>query len=124
MTAVSESTHLQPVVDERPWGRFEHLSFNETSTVKLIEVQPEQRLSLQRHEHRDELWVVLDVPLEVEVGGRRWTALVGERVWIPRGTVHRLGNPGVTAGRIVEVAFGTFDEGDIERLSDDYGRNG
>ncbi len=122
MTATPEGCVTYPLKDERPWGRFEHLSFNERSTVKIIEVHPGQRLSLQRHRDRDELWVVLDVPVRVVVGDRCWVAEVCERVWIPRGAPHRLCNDAPVTARVIEVAFGTFDETDIERLSDDYGR--
>jgi mannose-6-phosphate isomerase-like protein (cupin superfamily) len=109
-------------MDERPWGRFERFTLNTTSTVKCITVDPGHRLSLQRHELRDEWWTVLDMPLDVEIDGRSWTALPGERIWIPRGTSHRVANAGSTPGRFLEVAFGHFDEDDIERIDDDYTR--
>jgi mannose-6-phosphate isomerase-like protein (cupin superfamily) len=109
-------------VDERPWGRFEQFTLNEPTTVKIITVEPGHRLSLQTHQHRDELWTVLDVPLAVEIDGKAWDAQPGEKVWIPRGTTHRVASAGDTAGRFLEIAFGHFDEGDIERLSDDYAR--
>ncbi|MCU1679166.1 MAG: mannose-6-phosphate isomerase, type 2 [Frankiales bacterium] len=108
--------------DERPWGHFERFTLNTTSTVKCITVDPGHRLSLQRHEGRDEWWTVLDSPLDVEIDGRAWTAMPGERIWIPRGTAHRVGNTGSTPARFLEVAFGHFDEDDIERLDDDYTR--
>ncbi|HET8601309.1 MAG TPA: phosphomannose isomerase type II C-terminal cupin domain [Segeticoccus sp.] len=110
------------VESKRPWGRFEQFALNEPATVKVITVEPGHRLSLQRHQHRSELWQVLDGPLDIEVDGRTWTAPAGERVWVPRGATHRLGNSGLRAGRVLEVAFGEFDEDDIERLDDDYAR--
>lgn len=110
------------VVDERPWGGFEQLTKNQPSTVKVITVEPGKRLSLQRHEHRDELWVALDDDLRVEVGGQVRVVGRGEKAWIPRGVTHRLGNQGSSPGRILEIAFGEFDEGDIERLEDDFSR--
>ena len=110
------------VVDVRPWGRFERFTLNEPTTVKVITVGAGQRLSLQRHRHRDELWVVLDGPLLVEIGGRTWSAPAGERVWIPRTTTHRVGATPGQGGRFLEIAFGVFDEDDIERLADDYQR--
>ncbi len=110
-------------VAERPWGQFQQFVANENVTVKIITVQPGHRLSLQRHGHRHEMWQVLDVPVEVEVGDRSWLAQPGERVWVPAGSVHRLGNPGTEAGRLLEIAFGDFDESDIERLQDDYARD-
>ena len=107
---------------ERPWGSFERLTHNETSTVKVIVVEPGNRLSLQRHQHRSELWQILDGPVDIEVDDRTWAAQVGEQVWVPQGATHRMGNSGTSSARVLEVAFGDFDEDDIERLADDYAR--
>lgn len=113
---------VDTLVVERPWGSFEQFVCNEEVTVKVISVQPGQRLSLQRHDHRSELWQVLDGPLDVCVGARTWSAVEGERVWVPQGARHRLGNAGARPGRVLEVAFGHFDEDDIHRIEDDYAR--
>ncbi|SDQ67159.1 phosphomannose isomerase type II C-terminal cupin domain [Quadrisphaera sp. DSM 44207] len=110
------------LVEQRPWGAFEQFCLNEPVTVKIITVQPGCRLSLQRHDHRAETWRVLDVPLDVQVGERSWSAQAGETVHVPAGTNHRLGNSGARTGRILEVARGAFDEDDIVRLDDDYAR--
>lgn len=107
---------------ERPWGSFEQFVHNEAVTVKIITVSPHQRLSLQRHTQRDEFWQVIDGPADIEVGGEATSVLTGERAWIPRGCTHRLGNSGTATVRILEIAFGHFDEEDIERLDDDYDR--
>ena len=109
-------------VAERPWGTFQQFVSNEQVTVKVITVEPGHRLSLQRHNHRGEMWQVLDGPIDITVDGRAWTAAAGEIVWVPRGSTHRIGNSGSQPGRLLEVAFGHFDEGDIERLEDDYAR--
>ncbi|MGW4423979.1 phosphomannose isomerase type II C-terminal cupin domain [Streptosporangium sp. NPDC004631] len=109
------------VRDERPWGGFERYTLNEASTVKIIEVAPGQRLSLQRHEHRDELWVALDPGAVFEIDGELIEPSVGDRVLIRAGQTHRLGSTG-KGTRILEIAFGHFDEDDIERLEDSYGR--
>lgn len=107
-------------VAERPWGLFQQFVSNEQVTVKIITVHPGHRLSLQRHDHRGEMWQVLDVPIDITVDDRTWTAGRGEIVWVPRGATHRMGNSGDEPGRLLEVAFGLFDESDIERLHDDY----
>ncbi|NHC13412.1 phosphomannose isomerase type II C-terminal cupin domain [Motilibacter deserti] len=112
----------EALVDERPWGRFERLALNETVTVKVITVEPGHRLSLQRHTTRDESWQILDAGLYVEIDGKRWSPVVGEQVWIPRGVTHRVGNDGTASARFLEVAYGWFDEDDIERIEDDYSR--
>lgn len=124
-----EGTTLDPMrpqpqseVNDRPWGRFELLTHNESTTVKIITVKAGERLSLQTHDHRDEWWVALDAGLTVDVGGRTWEPAVGEHIWIPRGTVHRAAGGGSSAARFLEIAFGEFDEEDITRLEDDYSR--
>lgn len=109
-------------VVERPWGRFQQLASNKPVTVKTITVEPGRRLSLQRHTQRAEMWQVLDGPLDITVDGRTWTAQPGELVWVALGAVHRLGNSTDTPGRVLEIAFGHFDEDDIERLDDDFSR--
>ena len=109
-------------VVERPWGRFQQFVSNETVTVKVITVEPGHRLSLQTHSHRGEFWHVLDVPIEVTVGDRTWTAEPDEAVWVPVGSLHRMANKGDRAGRLLEIAYGDFDEADIVRLEDDYAR--
>lgn len=109
-------------VMERPWGQFEQFVSNERVTVKIITVEPGHRLSLQTHENRGEMWRVLDVPIEVTVGERTWEAAPGDTVWVPRHALHRMANKSDRAGRLLEVAYGEFDEADIVRHEDDYSR--
>ena len=110
------------VSSDRPWGSFQQFVHNEAVTVKIITVAPLHRLSLQRHTQRDEFWQVIDGPADVEVGGHSNSVEADGRAWIPRGSTHRLGNSGATPVRVLEIAFGHFDEDDIERLDDDYDR--
>jgi mannose-6-phosphate isomerase len=110
------------VVDERPWGRFTQYALNRPCTVKVIEVEPGQQLSLQRHRRREELWVALDDGLEFEIDDETVQPGVGEPHLVGVGTVHRVRGVGDRAARFLEVAFGHFDEDDIERLEDAYGR--
>lgn len=109
-------------VSQRPWGRFEQFVTNEPVTVKTITVEPGHRLSLQRHTGREELWHVLDGQADTHVDGVDRVLGPGERVLVPRGATHRLGNSGKVPVRVLEIAFGRFDEDDIERLQDDYTR--
>jgi mannose-6-phosphate isomerase-like protein (cupin superfamily) len=109
-------------VAERPWGQFQQFVSNQPVTVKVITVEPGHRLSLQHHSHRGELWAVLDTPIEVTVGERTWEAQVGEVVWVPVSALHRMSNKSDAPGRLLEIAFGDFDEADIVRLQDDYAR--
>jgi mannose-1-phosphate guanylyltransferase/mannose-6-phosphate isomerase len=109
---------------EKPWGRFEQYTHNILSTVKIITVDPGGTLSLQYHHHRDELWVVLDPGAKVELGEKVLHPEAGEKLFIPRETTHRLSCEGERPVRILEVSFGEFDEDDIVRLEDAYGRIG
>lgn len=109
---------------ERPWGDFRSFCQNEPVTVKVITVQPGQRLSLQKHARRAEMWTVLDdAPMDITVDDRTWTAGRDEQIWVPLGAVHRMANSGEAPARILEVGFGEFDEDDIVRLEDDYQRS-
>ena len=109
---------------DKPWGRFEQYAHNVPCTVKIITVEPGGTLSSQYHHHRDELWVVLDPGAKVQLGDRVLHPKPEEKLFIPRGTVHRLSCEGGRPTRILEVSFGEFDENDIVRLEDVYGRVG
>ncbi|MDQ4002841.1 MAG: phosphomannose isomerase type II C-terminal cupin domain [Actinomycetota bacterium] len=109
---------------DKPWGRFEQYAHNVPCTVKIITVEPGGTLSRQYHHHRDELWVVLDPGAKVELGDKILHPDPEEKLFIPRGTLHRLSCDGERPARILEVSFGEFDEGDIVRLEDVYGRIG
>jgi mannose-6-phosphate isomerase-like protein (cupin superfamily) len=110
--------------EDRPWGSFRRLVHNEPCTVKLITVDPGHRLSLQSHDHRAELWTFLDPGGIAEVDGNELHPEPGEQVFIPCGARHRLATTPDAAGpvRIMELGFGQFDEDDIVRYEDQYGR--
>jgi mannose-6-phosphate isomerase len=115
--------HVPPTMEvEKPWGTFEQYTHNTLSTVKVITVQPGGSLSLQYHHRRDELWVVLDPGTQIEVGDSLRRPQKGEKVFIPRETPHRLSAIGKGPVRVLEISFGEFDEDDIVRLEDVYGR--
>lgn len=105
----------------RPWGSFRQYAHNEEVTVSLMTVQPDQRLSLQSHTGRAELWIVLDNGAVVQVGDEILRPKAGEELWIPAGTRHRLGSEKATV-RVLEVAFGNWQQEDIIRYGDDYAR--
>jgi len=109
---------------DKPWGRFEQYAHNVPCTVKIITVEPGGTLSRQYHHGRDELWVVLDPGARVELGDKVLHPAPEEKLFIPRGTIHRLSCDGERTTRILEVSFGEFDEDDIVRLEDVYGRIG
>lgn len=107
---------------ERPWGSFKQYAHNRPCTVSLMTVLPGQRLSLQSHAGRAELWIVLDDGAVVQVGDREQTCRAGEEVWIRANEQHRLSNPGTVPVRVLEVAFGDWQQQDITRVADDYAR--
>ncbi len=110
---------------DKPWGSFDQFVLNERCTVKILTCNPGQKLSLQRHGHRDELWVALDPGVVVDLDGEELHPSPGEEIWLPQGCTHRLRCDAAAARpvRVLEVSLGVFDEADIERLQDDYGRH-
>jgi mannose-6-phosphate isomerase len=109
---------------DKPWGSFDQYVLNSLCTVKILTCNPGQQLSLQRHKHRSELWIALDTGVIIELDGRILTPDKGAEVWLPAGSVHRLSCASQTSHpvRVMEISLGTFDENDIERLEDVYGR--
>ena len=106
---------------DRPWGSFDQYAFNQDVTVSLMTVQPGQRLSLQSHTGRSELWIVLDEGAEIIVDDEVFYPKRMEEIWIPVRAKHRLSSLG-TEVRVLEVAFGNWQQEDIMRFSDDYQR--
>ena len=107
---------------ERPWGSFKQYAFNRDCTVSLMTVHPGQRLSLQSHTGRAELWIVLDDGATVQVGDEITTYRAGDEIWIPANEKHRLSCAGPQPVRVLEVAFGNWQQDDITRYADDYAR--
>lgn len=107
---------------ERPWGSFKQFAHNVPCTVSLMTVLPGQRLSLQSHTERAELWIVIDDGATVQVGETVRTCLAGEEIWIHAREKHRLSCRGNTPVRVLEVAFGNWQQDDIKRYDDDYQR--
>ena len=106
---------------QRPWGSFKQYANNQEVTVSLMTVLPGQRLSAQSHTGRAELWITLDDGAVIEIGKTVYHPRKGEELWIPAGTRHRLGSTG-PAVRVLEVAFGNWQQEDITRYEDDYHR--
>jgi mannose-6-phosphate isomerase-like protein (cupin superfamily) len=92
--------------------------------VKRIVVKPGARLSLQKHEHRAEHWVVVHGTARVTIGDEVRTLNENESAYVPIGAVHRLENPGATPLELIEVQTGALlSEDDIVRIEDDYRRD-
>lgn len=109
----------------RPWGNFTVLFEYEKSCVKRIVVHPGKRLSLQKHMHRSEHWVVVEGEAAVTLGSMEHTVSAGGSIFIPREELHRVENRGKENLVIMEVQTGDkLDENDIIRVEDDFGRAG
>lgn len=108
--------------EERPWGNFERFTLNEKTTVKIITVNEGESISLQTHENRDEFWRVIKGSGVIRIGNKDNEAREGDSFFCPRSSEHRV-TGGVGGTVFLEIAFGDFNEGDIKRLEDRYGRN-
>jgi len=108
----------------RPWGSYDSLEVGPGFQVKRLTVLPGARLSLQKHRHRSEHWVVVSGTARVTCGDQELTLKLAESTFIPAGTEHRLENPGSEVLEVIEVQTGSYlGEDDIERLDDDFNRS-
>jgi mannose-1-phosphate guanylyltransferase/mannose-6-phosphate isomerase len=108
----------------RPWGWYDSLDEGERFKVKRIQVKPGASLSLQKHHHRAEHWIVVKGTAEVTCGNQTITLTENQSTYIPLGETHRLANPGTIPLEIIEVQSGSYlGEDDIVRFEDHYGRN-
>lgn len=112
-----------PIHEKRPWGEYRVLADTDTFKLKRIDVLPGQRLSYQRHEKRQEHWMVVEGAARVTLDGRDIDLVPGQAIDIPRGAWHRIACTSTVPLVFIEVQTGSyFGEDDIERRSDDYGR--
>ena len=108
----------------RPWGFYESLIHGDRFQVKRIVVTPGHKLSLQKHFHRAEHWVVVNGTAVVTRDGEEILVRENESIYLPLGTVHRMENPGRIPLTLIEVQSGSYlGEDDIVRLEDTYGRS-
>jgi mannose-6-phosphate isomerase len=118
----SATPEIDPIQIERPWGKFRRFTKNAPSTVKIITVNPGASLSLQSHAHRGEFWHVISGSGTAEIDGEKHEAVSGKELHIPVGAKHRLSANEGSVLEILEITIGDFDEGDIVRYEDKYGR--
>ena len=115
--------HLFHCTVNRPWGSYTVLEEHTGFKMKRITVTPGASLSLQRHQHRSEHWIVVSGTATVTLSDQTETITKNQSTYIPIGTKHRLQNRGKIPLEIIEVQVGEYlDEDDIERFSDDYDR--
>ncbi len=119
----SATEHILHVTVKRPWGSYTVLEEGPSFKMKTIEVRPGGRLSLQRHKHRSEHWVVISGEATVTAGEKVSVLRPNESTFISAGMLHRLENRDSAPLRIIEVQVGSYvGEDDIERFDDQYGR--
>lgn len=108
----------------RPWGMFTNLAKGGRWNVKILQIEASKRLSLQSHAKREECMMLLDGDAQLyfeEEGNQIWVQMhQNEMFKIGVGTKHRLAS--VNGARVIEIAYGEFDESDITRYEDDFGR--
>lgn len=107
--------------EERPWGNFRKFTDNVPSTVKIITIKPNEELSLQSHVKRSEFWRVIAGSGTWEVDGVKHEFTIGDEKLLPISVKHKIiaGKSGI---QILEISLGEFDEEDIVRYKDKYGR--
>lgn len=112
---------IKKYLKEKPWGKYERFTENEKSTVKIITVKTGEKLSLQYHNHRDEFWKIMSGKGNVIIEEEIISINKGDEFFIPIGSKHSVES---TEEDVIflEIAFGDFDEEDIVRLEDKYGR--
>ena len=116
-----ETQPTLPHRDNRPWGDSLTFTHNEPSTVKILIVNAGEAFSLQYHRHREEFWHVISGDGTIEIGDTVVPVRPGDDHVIPAGTNHRI-SAGTSPVVVLEISKGEFDENDITRLEDRYGR--
>jgi mannose-1-phosphate guanylyltransferase/mannose-1-phosphate guanylyltransferase/mannose-6-phosphate isomerase len=111
----------KPFYDKRPWGEELWLTKDKPSMVKIISVNPGESSSLQYHHNRDEYWYIISGNGYAIVDGQEIRLNVGDSCFVKREIKHRI-QGGSEVLKMIELAYGDFDEKDIVRLEDKYGR--
>ncbi|APG10595.1 mannose-1-phosphate guanylyltransferase/mannose-6-phosphate isomerase [Bradyrhizobium barranii subsp. apii] len=124
LKAVAPKVTEEHLKVHRPWGSYQSVDNGERHQVKRIVVKPGGRLSLQKHHHRAEHWIVVRGAARVTVNETVKTVHENESIYIPMGAVHRMENPGKIMLELIEVQTGSYlGEDDIIRIEDDYQRS-
>jgi mannose-6-phosphate isomerase len=113
--------NIQPFDVERPWGSFRQFTKNTPVTVKILSLKPHQQFSLQSHTKREEFWRILSGDGKSEINDTSRKIQTGEELVVPIGAKHRL-SAGEEGLEVLEISLGDFDEEDISRYEDAYGR--
>ncbi|OOG54171.1 mannose-1-phosphate guanylyltransferase/mannose-6-phosphate isomerase [Rhodanobacter sp. B05] len=123
LKAANRSEHMFHRKVYRPWGSYDSIDMGERFQVKRITVKPGASLSLQKHHHRAEHWIVVSGTAEVTRDDEIFLVSENQSTYLPLGAVHRLRNPGKVSLELIEVQSGSYlGEDDIVRFEDVYGR--
>lgn len=112
---------MEKYSENRPWGNFEQYCKNKLCTVKILTVDPYKKLSLQYHNEREEFWKIIAGSCKIFIGDNNLEAKLNDEFFIAKGVKHTI-ETYESSARILEISFGNFDEKDIVRLEDRYGR--
>ena len=121
----NEKKHLNEIgkIYTKPWGHYKTLLIDQKYQVKLITIVPGGKLSLQKHHHRCEHWIIVKGALKVTKGEEVNTKKENDYIYIEKEEVHRLENEANTNAELIEIQYGDYlGEDDIVRLDDQYGR--
>lgn len=123
LKGTNTTLHKAHIEEHRPWGSFTVLESQKTCKVKKLVVLPGKRLSLQKHQHRAEHWVVVAGDPLITIGNEQRLLHPNQSIFIPQGELHRIENQGTENVMIIEVQYGEYTgEDDIVRIEDDFHR--
>jgi len=108
--------------EKRPWGDFLQFTEDQQTTIKILDIEPKEAISLQYHKMRDEFWYIIRGTAKIVVGEEERTLKSGETVYIKRKTNHRIINDTDDLVAVLEISFGDFEEDDEVILEDKYHR--
>ena len=112
---------VKTLIVKKPWGQFDQFTQSEVVTVKVLSLNPNASLSLQYHNHRVEFWKVISGHPLVTIGEDKINAEPGNEFRVENLQIHQLEAPNDDV-QVLEIAYGNFDEEDIIRIKDKYGR--
>jgi len=113
---------MKKLTYKKPWGKFIQFTHDQKSTIKILEVNPGEMLSLQSHQKRDEFWYIFEGNPTIVLNTKVKQHKQGNSIQIKKNTKHRIMNKTKKIVRILEISTGHFDENDITRYEDKYHR--
>ncbi len=112
---------METKITKKPWGAFKLFTLNEKSTIKILTIKTNERISLQKHKKRTEFWKILSGEGIIVIDNKKYVAKKDKEFEIPNGALHQI-ICGKEELKVLEISFGFFDEDDIKRVEDIYNR--